>query len=129
MAGCRFLFVVLHSSFLAVRMRHSRDRPPAQCCRGQRHGTLAVSPQPHATQPQQTGPWQGKCSSGMAQVAFTLAERVLTPPRQEVKVLDVKEARPLRTVLPLCTLKCVAQACWQPARQHVPACCALSLPL
>ena len=40
----------------------------------------------------------------MAQVAFTLAERVLTPPRQEVKVLDVKEARPLRTALALCTL-------------------------
>ena len=40
----------------------------------------------------------------MAQVAFTLAERVLTPPRQEVKVLDVKEARPLPTALALCTL-------------------------
>ena len=30
------------------------------------------------------------------QVAYTLADRVLTPANQQVKVLDVKEARPAR---------------------------------
>lgn len=60
----------------------------------------------------------------MAQVAYTLAERVLTPPRQEVKVLDVKEARPLPRRCAHCT--CVSQACSQPARQLAPACYALS---
>lgn len=35
-----------------------------------------------------------RASCTWAQVAYTLADRVLTPANQQVKVLDVKEARP-----------------------------------
>ena len=44
-------------------------------------------------------------------MAYTLADRVLTPPSQEVKVLNVKEACPMRTALALRTLHMCLAAC------------------